>query len=135
MPHDPVGSSLLPPDRSEYFPNAVEVPTVSLDEFSSDRGLMAPQLIKLDTQGSELRILQGAARLLKSVDAIVVELWTWPAYGPTTPLFSQVSQWLLLQGFLIADFGRQFLDEEGRLIAVDVVFTRSWLRPKSVPSW
>ena len=133
MSEDPVASSLLPPERSEYFPDEVDVPSVSLDDYRLEQGLPAPELIKLDTQGSELRILKGAAQLLEKVEAIIAEVWTRPAYGPNTPLLGHVSHWLLMQGFVAAQFGAEFRDEDGRLLHVDVLFVRPALSVTSEP--
>jgi FkbM family methyltransferase len=133
MTSSPVESSLLPVALSEYFTAEAEVKVVSLDAVWAANQLPSPALLKLDTQGSELRILRGATGVLSSVQAIVVELWAWPAYGPQTPLASEVAQWLLLQGFYLTKLGPQFNDDEGHLVAFDAVFTRPPLRPSSKP--
>lgn len=46
----------------------------TLDELLASRGHPAPQLLKLDVQGAELLVLQGARRTLESVEAILVEM-------------------------------------------------------------
>jgi len=130
---DPVGSSLLPSGPSKHFPDAVDVPTVALDEFRVQRGLPPPDLIKLDTQGAELRALQGAERSLQTVSALIIELWTRPGYGPSTPLFGAVTQWLYLRGFVIGEFGDCWRDDRGRLTAQDVLFIRPELNVAKQP--
>jgi FkbM family methyltransferase len=46
----------------------LKVPTRTLDSFE-----LKPTLIKIDTEGSELRVLQGAARTLRGKPMIVIE--------------------------------------------------------------
>jgi FkbM family methyltransferase len=46
-----------------------------LDDVLGARTLARPALLKLDTQGSEVRILRGAQRVLEQLDAVVLEYW------------------------------------------------------------
>lgn len=46
----------------------------TLDYFQETEGIPKPNLIKIDTQGSELLILKGALNLLKEVSIIIIEL-------------------------------------------------------------
>lgn len=50
-----------------------EVPVFSLDKYVKDNGLEYPDLIKLDTQGSELDILAGGLECLSKATIIIVE--------------------------------------------------------------
>ncbi len=43
---------------------ALEVPTLTLDAFVAQRGVV-PQVIKIDVEGAELRVLHGARQLLQ----------------------------------------------------------------------
>jgi len=54
----------------------VRVPVVRLDDYAAAHGLGEIALLKIDTQGFELRILQGAERLFAEgrVRAVLVEL-------------------------------------------------------------
>lgn len=55
----------------------VEVLARSLDELLAGRALSAPIVLKLDTQGSEARVLRGAAATLPSIAHAVVEYWPY----------------------------------------------------------
>jgi hypothetical protein len=82
-------------------------------------------LIKLDTQGSELEILQGAEQLLPSATAILCECWLFPGYGKATPLWLEVANFLRDHNFDIFDFGwvhRRPADQ--RPATVDILFLR-----------
>jgi len=60
----------------------ITVPVQRLDDYAAATGLEVIDLLKIDTQGYELRVLSGASRLLESgnVRAIVVELNFAPLY-------------------------------------------------------
>jgi FkbM family methyltransferase len=51
------------------------VPCITLDEFLSERGSPHVHLLKVDTEGSELRVLQGVRRAVEDgrVDLIQIE--------------------------------------------------------------
>ena len=57
---DPVGygASILLTQPSEYFPEEYVVALNRLDTIVAKHGLAAPEILKLDTQGAELQILQ-----------------------------------------------------------------------------
>ena len=124
---DPVGSSLLVDTTSEFFPRVLPVETVALDRYRSARGLPAPQLLKLDTQGLELRILQGARETLREVEVVLAETWVRPGYGPDTPLLADVVALLGKHGLAVVDFAGEYRDEHGTLFAKDLLFARSEL--------
>lgn len=45
-------------------PGAITVASISLDDFASQQGGGAPHLVKIDVEGAELEVLNGARRLL-----------------------------------------------------------------------
>jgi FkbM family methyltransferase len=61
------------------------VPQVTLDAFAEDNAVL-PDLIKIDAEGSELAVLQGARRVLERARPLVV-LESWPAPDQRTALF------------------------------------------------
>src|SRR5439155_7985445 len=52
---DPTASSILPSDTP-----AVDVPLVSLDDYARQRGLTRVDAIKIDVEGAELDVIEGA---------------------------------------------------------------------------
>lgn len=58
----------------------VAVQTVMLDDYG-----LAPQWVKIDTEGAEIAILRGARKLLASDAHFLVELhpYAWPEFGVT----------------------------------------------------
>jgi hypothetical protein len=61
------------------------VPQVTLDGFTEDRQLV-PDLVKIDVEGNELAVLEGAQGLLDRVRPVVL-LESWPGGGGRTALF------------------------------------------------
>ncbi|GEM_PF-3313267 len=78
----------------------VSLPTTSLDAVVLDRSeVPAPDILSLDTQGSELDILKGASRLLgTTVLAVHAEVELHPFYEGQ-PLFGDVCEFLAQYGF------------------------------------
>jgi FkbM family methyltransferase len=79
-----------------------QVKAKPLDSFG-----IRPHFIKLDTQGSELGILEGATRCLDSVIGIEIETELAPMYKDA-PLFPEVDVFLRDHGFELHDLNRFF---------------------------
>lgn len=107
---NPGGYSLLPPamDAVERHPGltggrlegtaVVEVTT--LDAWCEEQGVDRVDVIKLDTQGTELAILRGAAETLGRVRAVEVEVEFNQLYEGV-PLFGDVDHYLRGKGFVL----------------------------------
>jgi FkbM family methyltransferase len=81
-------------------------------------------LLKSDTQGHDLAVLEGATAVLSSTRAIVTEAAFVPLYEQA-PLFPQVSSWLAARGFALSGiFPISHHPEDLTLIETDCVFTR-----------
>ena len=76
------------------------VRTMSLDRFVSDNGLGSIDFIKMDIQGAELDVLQGASATLPSVLAIVSEVEFVPLYKGQ-PLYGDVDAFLRERDFML----------------------------------
>lgn len=66
---------VLAPGAPSGGRSCVKVEARTLDEVLGARRLPRPVVLKLDAQGSEVRILRGATRALAEVDHVVTELW------------------------------------------------------------
>ncbi|MDP1819594.1 MAG: FkbM family methyltransferase [Acidimicrobiales bacterium] len=89
-------SSLLPvADRQvAEFPGTkgagtLEVPIARLDDLIQDRSDLpsGPWLLKLDTQGAELAVLQGGPSTLERITHVIVELVRGALRGPSERLW------------------------------------------------
>lgn len=66
-----------PADDEDAAANAdlVDAQADTLDSLLAGETLPSPILLKIDTQGCELQVLRGAARLLPRVEHCIVEYW------------------------------------------------------------
>jgi lipopolysaccharide transport system ATP-binding protein len=107
---EPACSSLLRPDSSltEHYPalrcakhiSSIIVETTTLDNWAEENLEQAIDYIKIDTQGTELEILQGAVKALKTARCIDLEVEFNPIYT-NQPLFSDIDQFLRNQDFML----------------------------------
>lgn len=138
--HSKGDSSALPPNPrfAELFGGpkfAIEetlcVKTTSLDSFfSMNPGLLRPDMIKLDTQGTELDILKGGVKCLETCALVEIEVAFFPMYKGQ-PLFHDIMGFMLGQGFELLYLNRMFIQRrgfqgfaKGQLIFGDALFAR-----------
>lgn len=119
---DGFSSSLHDMTGVEGFGAATSVISYRLDDYVSQNGLPLPSLIKMDTQGTEDLILEGARETIKSANSLIIETWLYRGYGPKTPLLSEITSFLEPLGFSIFGFGGEYRDPLGRLAAIDAYF-------------
>ncbi|MGH9370032.1 MAG: FkbM family methyltransferase [Vicinamibacterales bacterium] len=117
-----VGSSILVHRTSEIFPEIASVPMATIDDLIASGRAPCPQLIKIDTQGAELEVLKGAVSTLGQVDLLLLETWLVRGYGPETPLFAEVANWLAGHEFYMVEIGDCYRDQTGILTAQDFFF-------------
>lgn len=119
------GSSILvlESDRRKNI-DIIPCPMYRLDDYLAEAGLPQPDFLKLDTQASELLVLKGAEATLRNTKFILLETWMRRVYGPGTPLFHEVANWLYAHDFMLYEMlslqeGR---DADGTLRWFDAVF-------------
>jgi len=66
-------------DKGEKF-TPYEVEVVRLDDVCEDLGIEQRCVIKIDVQGYELEVMQGARKLLEKDCRIISEFWPWGMY-------------------------------------------------------
>lgn len=107
---DPSGNSLYPTvtDVVERFPalaggqveRTLDIELTTLDEWCVQAGRTRVDVIKIDTQGSELEVLRGATRTLATVRAVEVEVEFNPLYEGVA-LFGDIDRYLREHGFVL----------------------------------
>ena len=102
----------------------LKVPMHRLDDYVAARKLEPPDLIKLDTQGSEMEIFAGASKALRSAKVIFIECWLSRQYGPNTPLFLEIANHLFAAGFDLFAIGDEYRGGDGVAQSKDAVFIR-----------
>jgi FkbM family methyltransferase len=100
----PDSSSLLAPTGhldawpSIKFRRTVTVQTQTLDGWADEHSIRAVDLMWLDLQGMELRVLQASPQLVSRTSAIHLEVWREPMYEGA-PLYDDVVAWMSRNGF------------------------------------
>ncbi|MEQ1697034.1 MAG: FkbM family methyltransferase [Hyphomicrobiaceae bacterium] len=117
----PASASLLgtldKPGRT--FPTML-VPVRRLDDVLKPADLIRPAILKIDTEGYELAVLEGAEGLLPSIDAVILEMHLGKAYAYRP---QQILDIMARHGFALIDI----LDREvrnARTTCCDMVFER-----------
>lgn len=100
----------------------VQVEMLTVDAAVERFGLSVPQVIKIDTQGCELEILRGAEQTLPQVELLLLECWLARSYGPATPLWIELADWLNARDFHLWDIGHGYRAPDGTLISQDCFF-------------
>ncbi len=118
-------SSVLEEHAAQDF-TRIERHTSALDDLVA-QGQLPPRcaLLKLDVQGYELAVLEGAQRLLGQVEVVLLELNLLDLHVGV-PLLHEVLAWLAARGFVawdLAGLTRRPLDDA--LWQVDVVAVRA----------
>ena len=79
-------------------------------------------LVKLDTQGSEIDILNGGSHMIKNTTAIIVEV-SHVEYNENAPLVDEVKEYMESIGFVYnMEIGQTYSNEFNGLIQRDLVF-------------
>jgi FkbM family methyltransferase len=92
----------LPDEVNLSVIKTVEMDTVDFDSFASENGIDSIDFIKLDTEGCELDILQGAARSLKKVIGLSIEV-EFLQLHEGQPVFGDIDSFLRPLGFMLYD--------------------------------
>jgi FkbM family methyltransferase len=118
-------ASTLVTTVSNHFPEMYEVPIRRLDSYVSEFGLARPEVLKIDVQGGEIAVLEGAGSLLADVRLIQIEAWLRRSYGGKTPLLHEITEYLSAQGFSLVDFGGMHYTDLHEVIALDEYFAHA----------
>lgn len=98
----------------------VEVPLVRLDTVLADRRLARPAVLKVDVQGYEREVLNGATKFLGDVDALVVELSFERCYEGQA-LFTETHDLLESMGWRL-DRPLDWRRQAGRVVEMDCLY-------------
>jgi FkbM family methyltransferase len=125
--------------REPRLERTVALKAVGLDDVMTQKHLAPPDILKLDTQGSELEILQTANRTLAQTPLVEVEAEFFPVYKGQ-PFFADVDILLRSSGFELLYLDRHFRQRRkiykglsrGQLISGDALYGKS---PSQIRHW
>ncbi|MDW8302852.1 MAG: FkbM family methyltransferase [Bacteroidia bacterium] len=104
--------------------NIIKVPVTTIDWEVSQQKLNPPYLIKLDTHGYEIPILEGAKETLKKTNLVVMEVYNFPI-AKNSLRFWEMCSYMEKLGFLpldIVDFMNR--KKDGAFWQMDIFFVR-----------
>ncbi len=103
-------------------PRAVEA--ITLDGLVAAYGLAGPFLLKLDVQGAELDVLEGASRTLSASDLVLAEVSFYQAFE-NGPQFADVVNYMKARDFVAYDLcGFLYRPLDGALAQADAAFVK-----------
>jgi FkbM family methyltransferase len=118
------GSSFL---LSRKFGEVRTVPIVTIDGVVKEHGLEGPFILKLDVQGFELEVLEGATETLGQSDLVITEASLWAdVKAKAMPRLIDLISWFDQRGFVVYDIAqiiRRKLDDA--IAELDLVFCRA----------
>jgi methyltransferase FkbM-like protein len=122
---DLVGSSLLyEADGAGVDGISREVPLKAIDDLCTEVKFGGPYLLKVDVQGAELLVLDGARRTLQDTELVILEVSLLHLYRDG-PQLHDVVGYMRERGFLVYDIvGGHNRPLDGALAQVDLVFVR-----------
>lgn len=101
-----------------------QVPMVALDSVVKDRLFSPPFLLKLDTHGFEVPILEGAQDTLNRTVLLVVEVYNFQL-TPQSLRFHEIIAYLESRGFRCVDICDPLFRKDGVLWQMDLFFMRT----------
>lgn len=105
----------------------ISVPATTIDDQVKQKNLTPPFLLKFDTHGFEVPILEGAGETLKNTNLIIIEVYNFKL-TPSSLRFWEICQYLEKFGFRPVDVCEPMhRPRDGILWQMDLVFARSSL--------
>jgi len=114
----------------EGFNVEVKVTATTLDSFTNEHSIKVIDLLKIDVQGAESRVLAGAEKILKNTRVIVLEISFFDYYEEQTS-FMDIEKFLFPLGFRLYSISEISNNPmNGRTDWVEVVYLNHALSKK-----
>lgn len=122
---DPRKSSVFPVTRALGLERVVTVPVDTLDHLVEKHRLKPTYLLKIDVEGAEKSVLEGATNTLTKTEAVIAEAAILPKFeGGTT--FAELVHFMDRQGFSVFDIWAGTNHPKTKyLYQVDLVFVKT----------
>ena len=122
---DITGSSVLKEVEGSSIdgsPRIVKV--ITLDQICKAKNTAGPYLIKVDVQGAELSVMDGAEYILQETEIIILEVSLFKTMS-TNPEIHDVLGYMKKKGFVTYDiFDFRYRPLDGALSQLDIVFVK-----------
>lgn len=115
------GSSMFP-ENSNVPRTENELTTATLDDIAGS--VEAPALLKIDVQGAELEVLEGAKQTLSSCEVVQLEVALLP-YNEGAPELLEVLNYMARADFIPLDISGMSRPNGVDLAQVDFLFTHA----------
>ena len=118
------GEGNFVPNHGAPLSDAIAYPSTTLD------ALIVPDvgrrmLLKLDVEGHERPVLEGASAVLDHTEVIVAEFWLFRLFNEEMTTLPELIAWLEARGFALYDFASlRGRSRDDRLTLGDAVFVR-----------
>jgi len=112
----------------------IVIPVTTVDVEVARRKLPSPYLIKLDTHGFEVPILDGAEQTLAKTELLVIEAYNF-TLRPGVLRFPELCQHMEGRGFRCLDVVDQLYRPDGTLWQFDMFFARADAPEFQLNSW
>jgi len=119
------GSSVLKEEMGTEFDGVPRtVKSVRIDTIVKEKTTKAPYLLKIDVQGGELEVLDGAQQTLDCTEIILLEVSLFE-FMKSAPQFTDVVLYMKEHGFVAYDiYGRTNRPLNGALGQIDIAFVK-----------
>lgn len=123
---DSIAVNCPEPDHKNFFDyNIKTVNVTTLDNFASLHNIKYIDILKMDVQGAEPLILEGATNILESTNIIITELMLYDLYEKKLN-FYDYEKILLPLGFELYDISHQSKNPyNGRTDWVEVIYKKN----------
>lgn len=103
----------------------IKVPSNTVDNLVAEYNLPGKHLLKLDTHGFEVPILEGAKETLKNTNLVIMETYCFQL-NETALKFYEICKYMENLGFSVADFSEPvWRDKDGMFWQFDLFFIPS----------
>jgi hypothetical protein len=97
---------------------------VRVDDAVGERSLPGPYVLKVDVEGGELRVLDGAAHVLGGSELVLLEVSLFELV-PGAPLLHDVVAYMHERGFVVYElYGGHVRPLDGALAMINLAFVR-----------
>ena len=102
-------------------PVSVKVKTITIDKISADEQLDSVDLLKIDVQGAEHLVLNGAIETLKITKLVYTEFSFKPIYAQSST-FYDLYNFLYAHNFILTNVQPGYVSPGGELLQGDALF-------------